>query len=171
MNPEAGILLIASSARVVSPGGAGNLMSKRSWFVDWVVGNDSKWARHGAGGFGLALVSGSHGELGDDFACIYNKRVPQMALPGVLLQVYRDRRAGGMLQLSRAYEVSEVARPAIGDCHLANATGVSKMWGGHAGEWGASGRVEELIPEAGLEILGAAGICRVVPSTSVIMSL
>ena len=109
MNPEAGILLIASSARVVSPGGAGNLMSKRSWFVDWVVCNDSKWARHGAGGFGLALVSGSHGELGDDFACIYNKGVPpyfldagKMALAGVSLQVCRDRRAGGMLQLSRA---------------------------------------------------------------------
>jgi hypothetical protein len=49
----------------------------------------------------------------------------------------------------------------VGYGHLADATGVSKMWGRHTGEWGCSGRVEEQILEAGLEVLQAR-ICEMV---------
>jgi hypothetical protein len=43
----------------------------------------------------------------------------------------------------------------VGDDYLADATGIAKMWGGHAREWGRSGWVEEQILEARLEVLRA----------------
>jgi hypothetical protein len=60
----------------------------------------------------------------------------------VSTQVCRDRRANGMLQLSRAKEVSKVSRPMIGDDHAGDTTFVTKIWGGHVGEWCCSGWVK-----------------------------
>ena len=53
-------MLIASSARIVSPSGADPGAGDHGVLI-WMVDGDSKRARHGAGGFGSALVNGSHG--------------------------------------------------------------------------------------------------------------
>jgi hypothetical protein len=80
----------------------------------------------------------------------------------VSLQVCRDRRAFGMLQLSREKKVRKVAWPVIGYLHLADATLVSEVGGRNTGKWGRSERVEKQILEAGQDWmsceLGFAGL-------------
>jgi hypothetical protein len=66
----------------------------------------------------------------------------------VLLQVFRDRRAGGLLQLLWAKDVGRIAWPVVGNNHASNATLVTKMQGRHVGEWGQTRGVEQHILKA-----------------------
>jgi hypothetical protein len=68
MNPEAVILLITSSARVVSPRGAISRARRRSWFVDLVGWRRFKNDQGGAGRSKWVSGNESHGEPGKDLA-------------------------------------------------------------------------------------------------------
>jgi hypothetical protein len=108
------------------------------WWLTWIQNNFQALA----GKIGSAFVNGSHGNpevilLASE---IWRRSrhildASKMAL-AVSSQVCRDRRAGGLLQLSRANDVGKIAWPVVGDDHARDATLGSKMRGGHVGEWG-----------------------------------